>query len=379
VIGTGYGQSVGYWKTNAAIGTDVGGASNDSGELYVGGGVLNHLNSFTLQGWINDASTTTNRGTFALGAFTTLTIQDGTGGVHPNIGADSRIGFNSALQVDGEDSTCDQQFDVTMNNGAPITIGNQATWKVNGTADIKIQSGVTPGNLANNGMFKVAGTDSCTEWLPFYNTYTGTIGAGVSGELFLDVSSNLTLVTTFTADGHICVLKQTGSDANGKAGIDLCNGSKLSTHTGSTGACYLDIVDGDINLYGNAGSNVATTIDGFVQTVNSNTEIDVDVSATTFSLNTLTITNDLIMKAGNFHTAIEYSNDTADKIVVNGTANLTGAGTLVIVNFYDYPTGGDHTWINVITTTGLTSDFSGINDTRFSYRASSNNVQIKHN
>src|SRR5262249_18508073 len=146
------GGNEGKWDTTAPIGTDLNSGTNDNGILWIGGG---SGATYTVDGWINDAPSggTSKRGKFATGPGVALTFDHDTSGINVNVGASLYIGVDSNLSSDGSGSTVTQNYDITINNGANISVSNNAAWDVPSTHNINKQSGVTEGTFGKYGNF----------------------------------------------------------------------------------------------------------------------------------------------------------------------------------------------------------------------------------
>jgi hypothetical protein len=365
------GGNDGSWDTLEAIGTDVGDSNfkNDTGELYIGGGTSSSQASFTLNGWINDASTTTNRGKFAIGPYTTLTIAaDDANRIYPNIGASTYIGYDSSLNVAQKNAKVLQNFDVTINNGANLSVADNSTWEIAASASIFNQTGVTAGSFGNYGTFLVDASVSSHEYLPFFNSYQGTAAGDQSGWLTLKGNATLELDGEFMADSQTCVLEQTGLDANGSAMINLYNNATLSTlHISDR----FDIKAGGVVL-ADTGPELAN-VTGTLWMNGSPSYVDVRCGTGAFTLNTLTVSY-LVWDTGVYYTAVNFGStgNQADSISVTNTATING-GSVWIASTYGTRNANPTT---ILTAGTLSGQFGGANPEPFTLGKTQDNKGI---
>jgi hypothetical protein len=164
----------------------------------------------------------------------------------------------------------------------------------------------------------------------------------------------------WTEDGFNNVaLEEKGSDTNGNAKILLYDGASISLGPSSNG--IIDDKGGGILLAGVSGNNVSASILGGLLMNAATAFVDVRVDPSTYSQNSLSISQNLTWLSGTYKTSVEYVTDVCDKIAVGGTATFgssQNAGTVIVTIFNINQ--HDATVFDILSTNGLTRTFAGV-------------------
>ena len=358
-------------------------AKSNTITLTSNGGTIDQAgNTATLSGVISDQTTggklvVSNSGTAGSGSLVLSGNNTYTGGTTVNAGANLSISSANNLGTGTLNLVGTATTSATLTTTANMTIANLI--KVTADPTFNVASGttttVTTGIIDGASAGDVVVTGGGTLALTAANTYTGltTVNSGstlaLTGSGSVANSSGVANSGTFDISGttsgtSVAALSGSGAVALGAKTLTITNGSgALSGAIGGTGG-GLVVSGGTQTLSGNntytggttinSGSTLALTGSGSVANssgvANSGT---FNISGATAPVTVLGYTQ---TSTGTLATSIAAASSTIPKLIVNGTATLTGGLVSVYANPGSYISGTKYTLLNA--TGGVTGKFS---------------------